>query len=133
MECLSYVDLSHDYSKSIILTRLSPVSAVCEASSSTSRSHFLVPPPPTPLRIQQWQSDHVPILLSLPIPLFLDDVELGQLLPLIVPVQLLHLPPLCPTSQSPFCRQYLSETRNFKVQIFLNLKLDQVFKVMFIY
>ena len=25
----------------------------------------------------------------------------------------------CPTSQSPFCRQYLSETRNFKVQIFL--------------
>ena len=125
MECLSYVDLSHDYSKSIILTRLSPVSAVCEASSSTSRSHFLVPPPPTPLRIQQWQSDHVPILLSLPIPLFLDDVELGQLLPLIVPVQLLHLPPLCPTSQSPFCRQYLSETRNFKVQIFLNLKLDQ--------
>ena len=96
MECLSYVDLSHDYSKSIILTRLSPVSAVCEASSSTSRSHFLVPPPPTPLRIQQWQSDHVPIPLSLPIPLFVDDVELDHLLPLLVPVQLLHLPPLCP-------------------------------------
>ena len=28
-------------------------------------------------------------------------------------------PPLCLNSQSPFCRQYLSETRNFKVQIFL--------------
>ena len=113
--------------------RLSPVSDVYEASSSASRSHFLVPPPPTPLRIQQWQSDHVLVLLSLSILLLVGGVELDQLLPLLVPVQLLHLPPLCPTSQSPFCRQYLSETRNFKVQIFLNLKLDQVFKVMFIY
>ena len=39
--------------------------------------------------------------------------------------------PAIPSSQSPFCLQYLSETRNFKVQIVLNLKF--VFKVMFIY
>ena len=38
-----------------------------------------------------------PVLLSLPIPPFVDDVELGQLFPLLVPNQLLHLlsaPPL---------------------------------------
>ena len=69
--------------------RLSPVSDVYEASSSASRSHFLVPPPSTPLRIQQWQNDHVPVLLSLPIPLFADDVEVVQLLLLLVLVPLL--------------------------------------------
>ena len=76
------------------------MSDVYEASSSASRSHFLVPPPPTPLRIQQWQSDHVPVLLSLPILLLVGGVELDQLLPLLVPVQLFHLllsaPPLSP-------------------------------------
>ena len=70
MECLSYVDLSHDYSKSIIFNNmsphykhiylchppfkhLSPVSDMYEAKLEASRSYFLVPPPSAPLRVHQ--------------------------------------------------------------------------------
>ena len=116
--------------------RLSPVSDVYEASSSASRSHFLVPPPPTPLRIQQWQSDHVPVLLSLPILLLVGGVELDQLLPLLVPDQLLHLlsaPPLSPPfAGNTYLKQEISKSKYFFSPL-LNLKLNQVFKVMFIY
>ena len=108
--------------------RLSPVSAVCEASSSASRSHFLVPPPSTPLRIQQWQNDHVPVLLSLPIVLLVDDVEVGQLLHPLLSAST----PSPPFAGNTYLKQEISKSKYFFSPL-LNLKLNQVFKVMFIY
>ena len=60
---------------------------------------------PSPLLPLLWEftSDGVIIPRSplFPHPPIFDDVELDHLLPLLVPVQLHHLPPLSP----PFCRQ----------------------------
>ena len=114
MECLSYVDLSHDYSKSIILTichhitntyicAIPPLN-VCHLCQMCMKPNLRPAGPisPSPLLPLLWE--------------FTSDVELDHILPLPVPVQLHHLPPLSP----PFCRQYLSETKILKVQIIWN-------------
>ena len=90
--------------------RLSPVSAVCEASSSASRSHFLVPPSfhsSENSTMAEWSCPRSPLSPHRPPCWWCWSWSATP------------PPPLCLNSQSPFCRQYLSETRNFKVQIFL--------------
>ena len=97
--------------------RLSPVSDVYEASSSASRSHFLVPPSfrsSESSAVTEWSCPRSP-LSSHPPPCWW--CWAWSATPPPRPCSATPPPPLCPTSQSPFCRQYLSETRNFKVQI----------------
>ena len=133
MECLSYVDLSHDYSKSIILTichhitntyicAIPPLNVcyLCQMCIKPNlrpagRPHFLVPPPSAPLRVHQWRSDHSPFSSLSPSPYLL------MMLSLIT-----YSPSSSLFSYSTsllsalFCRQYLSETKNLKVQIIWN-------------
>ena len=136
MECLSYVDLSHDYSKSIILTichhitntyicAIPPLN-ICHLCQICMKPNLRPAGPisPSPLLPLLWEftSDGVIIPRS-PLfphpPIFVDDVELDHLLPLLVLVQLLHLPPLCPLLPAiPIWN------KNFKSPN--NLKLDQV-------
>ena len=90
--------------------RLSPVSDVYEASSSASRSHFLVPPSfhsSENSTMAEWSCPRSPLSPHRPPCWWCWSWSATP------------PPPLCLNSQSPFCRQYLSETRNFKVQIFL--------------
>ena len=103
---------SHDYSKSIILTichhitntyicAIPPLNIchLCQIWSQTwgRQAPFLSSPSfrsSESSPVTEWS---FPVLLSFPIPLFFfDDVELDHILPLLVPVQLHHLPPLCP-------------------------------------
>ena len=104
--------------------RLLPVSNVYKAELEASRqAPFLSSPSfrsSESSPVTEWS---FPVLLSFPIPLFVDDVELDHLLPLLVLVQLLHLPPLCPLLPA-------IPIWNKKFKSPNNLKLDQV---MFIY
>ena len=94
MECLIYVDLPHDYSKSIILTIFHHITDTCICTIPPLNVCHLCqmcmkpnlrpagPISPSPLLPLLWE--------------FTSDVELDHILPLLVPVQLHHLPPLCP-------------------------------------
>ena len=134
MACLSYVDLMiiqnqlflticHHITDTCIciLPPLNFVTCVRCIWSLKSGQQVPVPGPPSSRSSEnstmaEWS---FPVLFSLPIPLFVDDVELDHLLPLLVLVQLLHLPPLCPLLPAiPIWN------KNFKSPN--NLKLDQV-------